>query len=232
MIVYNGIALESIAPVKIEDIRVSPIQLNPVVRPRAIRFGSEFVRMGGGTRSVAITFALLDENKITRHESLLNISQWAKTDKEYKLELPTDPLRYLTAVCTAKPEPSTRQWWESNLRLVFTCYDDPYWIAKGEKTIACGTLFTVLGDAPPKMRIVRTLSADATNQSYGLNGDTISFSTIPAGDMEIDLERQTATVNNVSIMQYYNTNGRFLIPATGSQILTGTGTVKYKERWA
>ena len=232
MIVFDGVSLNSVAPVKVEDIRVSAIKLNPVVRPRAIRYGSEFVRMGGGTRTVAITFAILDGNKITRHESLMNITQWAKNDGEYKLELPNDPLRYLTAVCTSRPEPSTRQWWESKLRLVFTCYDNPYWTSKAEKSVACGTQFTVLGDAPPLMRIERTVSGSAvSNQSYSNSVETMTFSTIPVGDMVIDLNRQTAAVGTSSIMGYYATSGSFIVPKTGTQTITGTGTVKYRERW-
>ena len=231
MIVFNGRTLESVAPVKIEDIRVSPIQLNPVVRQRAIRFGSEFVRMGGGERTVAITFALLDMNRINRHESIMNISQWAKTDKEYRLELPIDPNRYLVGVCTSKPEPSTRQWYESKLRLVFTCFSDPYWISKGERSVACGTQFNVIGDAPPLMRIERTLSSAKNNQSYSDGTNTMTFSTIPAGNMVIDLNNQTAVVGSSYIMGNYQASGHFIIPKTGIQTITGTGTVKYRERF-
>lgn len=232
MIVFNEISLESVANVKIEDIRVSPIKYSPVVRARPIKFGADFVRMTGAERTVSITFAILDENKVTREEAIRNISQWARTDAEFKLELPTEPNRYLTCVCTEKPEPSTRQWWESKLRLVFTCYNDPYWNSKAEKSVACGTQFNVLGDAPPLMRIERTVSGSAaSNQSYGLNGNTITFSSIPVGDMVIDLDKQTAVVGSTSIMQYYNINSKFLVPKTGVQTVTGTGTVKYRERW-
>lgn len=231
MIVYNGIALESVAPVKIEDIRVNPIQYNPVVRPRAIRFGSEFVRMGGGTRSVSITFAVLDNDRINRHESLMNISAWAKTDKEYVLELPDAPNLFLKCVCTAKPEPSTRQWWENKLRLVFTCFDNPYWTSKAEKSVACGTQFNVLGDAPPLMRIENTFGSAANDQLYTNSIESIAFTQIPAGNMVIDLNMQTAAVNGVSIMNQYQVTGNFLIPRTGVQTISGTGTVKYRERW-
>ena len=231
MIVFNGVSLESVAPVMVEDIRVSPIKLKPITRPRAIRYGSEFVRMGGGERTVAITFAMLDMNHVSRYESLLAISQWAKTDKEYKLELPVAPTRYLMAVCTAKPEPSTRQWWESKLRLVFTCYDNPYWTSKGEKSVACGTAFNVLGDAPPLMRIERTLSSAASNQTYSNGTQSMTFSSIPAGNLVIDLNNQTAAVGSTNIMQYYQASGNFVIPRTGTQTITGTGTVKYRERF-
>ena len=232
MIVFDGVSIESVVPVKIEDIRVSPIRLNPIVRPRAIRFGSEFVRMGGGERTVAITFALLDMDKVTRHQSLMNLSKWAKTDKEYRLELPIEPNLFLNCVCTAKPEPSTRQWWESKLRLTFTCYSNPYWTSKGEKSVSCGTQFTVIGDAPPLMRIERTVSGSAaSNQSYSNSVQTMTFSSIPVGDMVIDLNNQTAVVGNSSIMQYYQASGSFIIPKTGTQTITGTGTVKYRERF-
>lgn len=231
MIVFNGVALESVANVKIDDIRVSPIKLQPVTRPRAIRYGSEFVRMGGGERTIAITFALLDMDAINRHSAIMGISKWAKTDAEYKLELPIEPTKFLQCVCTAKPEPSTRQWWESKLRLVFTCYDNPYWTSKGEKSVNCGTQFTVLGDAPPLMRIERTLGSSASNQTYSNSAQSMTFSTIPSGDMVIDLNRQTAAVGNTSIMEYYAPSGSFIIPQIGTQTISGTGTVKYRERW-
>jgi phage-related protein len=232
MIIFDGVTLNSAANVMIEDIRVNPIQFSEITRPRAIRGGSDFVRSRAGTRTVQITFAILDEDKITRQAALLAISQWAKTDKEYKLELPGHPEHYLMAVCTNKPEPSLRQWWESRLKLVFTCFDNPYWNAKAERTASCGTAFFVLGDAPPLMRIERTVSGSAaSNQSYSDGTNTMTFSAIPVGDMVIDLNRQTAQVGNNSIMQYYQPSGRFIVPKVGTQTITGTGTVKYRERW-
>jgi hypothetical protein len=119
---------------------------------------------------------------------------------------------------------------------VFTCYDNPFWNAKAEKSVACGTAAFILGDAPPLMRIERTVSSSAaSNQSYALDGRTMTFSTIPVGDATIDLDSQTAfSVNGTTVtdlMQYYNVNSRFLIPRTGSVTITGTGTVKYRERW-
>ena len=230
-ILFDGVALEHVATVMVEDIRVSPVRLSPVVRPRAISAGSEFVRGHVGERTVAITFAIMEMNKVLRQDAIRNISLWAKTDKEYKLELPTDPNRYLMCVCTAKPEPSVRQWWESKLRITFTCYNNPFWTSKAEKSVACGTAFNVLGDAPPLMRIERTLNSSASNQSYSNSVQTMTFSTIPAGAMVIDLNAQTAVSGTTDIMQYYAPSGSFVIPRTGTQTISGTGTVKYRERW-
>lgn len=231
MIIFNGVNIQSIAAVKIEDIHVSPVEISTVTRPRAIAPGSVFIRTRYGTRTVSVNFALLSDNINQRQASLLEISKWAKSDAEYKLELPGHPEHYLMAVCTNKPEPSTRQWWESKLRLVFTCIENPFWNSNVEKSADCGDSFYVFGDAPPLMRIEKTFSSAASNRSYGLNGNTITFSTVPAGDMVIDLNNQTAVVGNTSIMQYYNVNSRFLIPTTGEQTVTGSGTVKYRERW-
>ena len=236
MIIFDGISLNSIADVKVKDVQVYPIEYDETTRPRAIRGGSDFVRSRAGTRKVVITFGLLDDNDINRQASLLAVSQWAKNDKEYKLELPGHPDHYLMATCTDKPEPSLRQWWESKLRLIFTCYENPYWNAKYEKSASCGSQFTVFGDAPPLMRIERTVSGSAaSNQSYALDGRTITLSTIPVGTMMIDMDNQLISSVNGStvtdLMQYYNVNSKFLIPRTGTQTITGTGTVKYRERW-
>ena len=231
MIVFDGISLNSVAGVKIKDVQVFPIEYDEVTRPRAIRAGSDFVRSRAGTRKVQITFGLLDDNMNNRQAALMAISQWAKNDKEYQLELPGHPDHYLMALCTDKPEPSLRQWWESKLRLVFTCIENPFWNAKYEKSVACGTQFNALGDAPPLMRIERTLGSAASNQSYALDGRTMTFTSIPAGSMVIDLDNQTAYVGSTNIMQYYNVNSKFLIPRIGVQTISGTGTVKYRERW-
>ena len=230
MIVFDGVDIRSVADVMIEDIRVNPVEISPVTRARAIPPGSEYVRTRYGTRTVSVTFALMTEDINVRQAALMAIAAWAKSDAEYKLKLP-GYAGYLQAVCTKLPEPSMRQWWESKLRLVFTCITDPFWIDEQEHSVACGTAFRVLGDAPPLMRIERTLSAAASNQVYSKGGNSMTFSTIPAGHLVIDLNRQTAQVGNTSIMQYYNPNSRFIVPTTGTQTITGTGTVKYQERW-
>ena len=231
MITFNGVALEQVAPVKIVDIRVSPIQMTATARQRPVTWGADFVRMGGGSRTVAIEFALLTDDQDTRQNQLAAITSWARSDKPEKLMLPNRRGVYLEAICTALPEPSLRQWWESKLRLVFTTFDNPYWTSIAEKSVACGTAFVALGDAPPLMRIERTLTSSASNQAYSNGSQTMTFSSIPAGNMVIDLNRQTAAVGTSSIMGYYAFASSFIIPKTGAQTITGTGTVKWRERW-
>ena len=231
MIMFNGKALEQVAPVKVVDILVSPIQMTPVARQRPVTWGADFVRMSGGSRTVSIEFALLTQDRETRQNQLAAITRWARNDALGRLEIPNRRGVYLEAICTALPEPSLRQWWESKLRVVFTTFDNPYWTGIEEKSCACGTQFVALGDAPPLMRIERTLSGSASNQTYGNGSESMTFSSIPAGDLIIDLNRQTAQVGTTNIMQYYAFGSSFLLPRAGTQTITGTGTVKWRERW-
>ena len=111
MIRFNNVELTDIAPVKIEDVFVSPIELTPVARQRAICFGAEFVRMDGGTRTVAVSFALLETNREERERVMQDIRNWASIGKEYTLELPEFSNRHLECAVTKLPEHSYRKWW-------------------------------------------------------------------------------------------------------------------------
>ena len=232
MIVFNGVSLEQVAPVKIVDILVSPIQMTATARQRPVTWGADFVRMTGGSRTVSIEFALLTDDRDTRQNQLAAISRWARTDTPGRLQVPNRRGVYLEAICTSLPEPSYRQWWESKLRIVFTTYDNPYWTSVEQKSVACGTQFVVLGDAPPLMRIERTLQSAATEQTYSNGSESMTFATISAGSLVIDLNKQTAVVGATNIMANYRFASTFLIPRTGTQTITGTGTVKWRERWA
>ena len=231
MIIFNGAALENVAPVLIEDIRVSPIQMSATARERPINWGSDFVRIVGGDRSIAITFALLTRDIETRQEHLKQITRWARSDRPCKMHLSWREGYYLECLCTGLPEPSTRQWWESKLRLTFKTFDNPFWTSDALHTASCGTAFTVLGDAPPLIQITNTLSSAATNQAYSDGTNTMTFSEIPAGDLTIDLNRQTAAVNGTSIMGAYAFGSHFIKPQTGTQTITGTGQITWRERW-
>ena len=231
MITFNGTNIETaVSGIMIEDIRVNPIQLAPVARPRAILAGSDFVRVRDETRTIIVTFAIPTMDRDSRRAALDALTEWACVGEVGALGLPNRDGRLIDAVCTVLPQPSMRQWWENKLSLTFTAYD-PYFYSSTEKSANCGTAFTVGGTAPPLMRIERTLSSSAINQSYSDGTNTMTFSTIPAGNMVIDLNRQTATVGTTSLMVYFSNLSKFILPRVGTLTITGTGTVKYTERW-
>ena len=232
MIIFNNRDLEEIAPVKIEDITVSPIQLNPYVRPRPVQFGSEFVRMGGGTRTVTISFALL-ESAINERESMLqDVRDWAYSTTEKTLQLPMFPNRHLECILTQFPDHNYRKWWENKLKMVFTCYNNPYWTSNEQIEVAPGTTFTVGGSAPPLMTIVRSASTSLTNVTFATRTESMTFTTIPSGNLTINLNRQTAQIGNSSIMQYYRPSSTWLVPRVGAdQYFSGVGVLRFRERW-
>ena len=232
MIKYNGVDLTDNIPVKIEDINVSPIQLNPVARQRAIQPGAEFVRMGIGERKVTISFALLESAYEDREAALQDLREWAKIANENTMELPHFANRHLECVCTEFPEPSYRKWWENKLKLVFTCFNNPFWTSNEVIEVPCGTTFSIGGSAQPLITIERNGVTALTNASYSNGSQVMQFSTIPAGRMVIDLNRQTASVSGSSFMRYYKPTSDWIVPKVGAfQYITGTGTVKYRERW-
>lgn len=231
MIVFRSVDLETAVPgIMIEDIRVSPIQRSATIRPRPIQPGVDFVRIVEGERTVTITFSILELDRNKRRRLLDDLARWALSSSPEALILPYRENRVLYAICTAIPEPSTRQWWETKLSLTFTAYD-PFFYGP-EKSVACGTAFFVGGSGIPKMRIERTLTAQASDQSYSDGTNTMIFSTIPAGALVIDLNRQTAAVGGSSIMEYWPLTGAaFIVPRRGTMTITGTGTVKYREAY-
>lgn len=227
---FNGIDLAEVAPVMIEDIKVNPIGLSPVARQR-IGYGQDFIRMQETNRTIVITLALQTEDKDERFQQLQDIVAWCMPYQEAVLNLPMFANKHFDVRCTGYPEPSYRQWWEARLRLVFTTYDNPYLTSDDEIRANCGQPFTIGGTAAPLMRIERTLSSAVANQTYAADGKSMVFSQIPAGNMVIDLNKQTAAVSGASIMQYFSKTGKFITPRTGNITVTGTGTVVYRERW-
>lgn len=232
MIIFGGVDLQNIVPIKIDDIVVSPIQLNPVSRSRAIAWGSDFVRMGGGTRTVTVSFALLKSDLSDREALLQDLRDWAQIGSENTLELPQFSNKHLECAVTSLPDHSYRKWWENKLKLVFTCFDNPYWTSNEVIEVPCGTSFSVGGSAPPIMTIEKNGTTVLSNQTYSNGTESMTFSTIPTGKMVIDLNRQTAAIGKTSFMKYYKPTSTWIVPKVGAnQTITGTGSVKYRERW-
>lgn len=230
MIIFNGVDLEEIAPVKIEDIRVTPMNVQPVERQN-VGIGQNFIRMTGGQRTITVTFALQNDNKDERFELLEAIKEWARPWEECPLILPMYPGKHFDCRCTKYPEPSYRQWWESKLRLVFTTFENPYLTSNEELRAGLNEQLVIGGTAPPLIRIERRLSSRVANQTYACNGQSMFFSQIPAGQLKIDLNKQTAEVSGSTIMQYFGKTSQFIEPVNGNMTITGNGTIIYRERW-
>ena len=216
----------------VEDIVVSPIQMNPVVRQRPVGFGADFIRNGGGTRTVTITFAMLVEDRDEREAGMQDVRDWAYSTTEKTLHLPMFANRHLECICTQFPDHTYRKWWENKLKVVFTCFDNPFWTSDELIEVKAGNIFSIGGSATPLITIERSGTTKLTNQTFASKKESMTFTEIPAGDLVIDLNRQTAAIGNSSIMKNYKTNSTWIVPKIGAnQYINGVGTIKYRERW-
>lgn len=122
MLLFNGVAFEDVAAVNIVDVVVSPITQAVTAVDRAVVPGADFVRIRGKTRTITVTFALLDQDRDARCESMEAIRRWAASDKPQRLMLPDRIGQYIDAICTTFPQLSIREWWEVG-QMVFTSYE-------------------------------------------------------------------------------------------------------------
>ena len=114
---------------------------------------------------------------------------------------------------------------------MFTTFENPYLTSNEELRAGMNEQLVIGGTAPPLIRIERRLSSRVANQTYACNGQSMFFSQIPAGQLKIDLNKQTAEVSGSTIMQYFGKTSQFIEPVNGNMTITGNGTIIYRERW-
>lgn len=232
MVLFNGVALESVAPIKVQDIVVSPIAQKVTTIDRATQPGAYFVRVRGTTRTVTISFAVITQVRPTRERHIQAVRRWAESDKPGLLLLPDRVGQYLSAVCTAYPQSNVRAWWDVPT-LTFTAYD-PFFLDAAENVAPCGQGFMAGGSATPHMEIRAQLASATQNPSWTDHlGNRISLSgSVGPGLVVIDLEAQTVTENGASIMsQYVWPESTFFPARLGYNRITGPGNVYWRERW-
>lgn len=237
MITYNGISITDVAPVDIADIVVGTVKRSAVTRQRPIRPGAEFVRITDQTRTVNITLADRTNDEETRLDEIDAINAWAASAEPGKLILPYRGGKYLNAICTQYIEPSYRQWWETKLKLTFTCFD-PYFYDPVEKQVDShigGATITLTGSAEPTMRITQYLDASsAQSLTWTVNGVTTTISgTIPAGAYTLDVNKQTVTnMEGESVSSLLTLASRFPTFSKSMTVYTNVdSTIFWRERY-
>lgn len=234
MVEYNGVTLESVAPVRIIDIVLSPPAVTVTAQSHALTDGARFVRCKRGERTVTITFALLTEDYAARRAQLAAITAWASSSALAPLSIITEPGGYLQAICTAYPAQSGRQFWEV-LTLTFTAYD-PRFIGCVEYTLPVLRPVIVAHNEPPLMRIEQDITTSISSPSWALEDSKLQLSgAVGVGRLVIDFERQTITLNGQSIMNQFTIDSRFFVLKQGANTVICTGgaggTLYWRERW-
>lgn len=234
MVLFNGVSLESISnTIHVIQCVVSQPAINPVTIAPTLADGEIFARRRYGTRTVTITFVVMDNNTTNRAATIRKIYQWAHSSTEKKLVVPQESNGYLNAVCTELPTNAGREYWQT-LGLVFTCYD-PFYHANTEKNCSVSQTVVVSQFENTDWRIEQTVSTGLTYPQWSLDGLQISFNVLTAGALKINGSTHTATTNDGSVLPALMFGSRFFTLKTGNNSIETSngagGTIYWRERW-
>lgn len=232
-IYFNEIQMQTVAPVKIIDIVIGAPEVLTVAKERPLRDGALYVRRTRGTRSIGITFTLLEQNPAQRRQYIHALTEWAQSQTPQKLRLCTEPLGYLNAVCTSYPTQSSNEYWEP-LKMTFTAFD-PYFHGP-EIVQAVNMPVLVKSSDAPSIKIVQQINSPLTNPAWTMNAESLTLvGTVGVGELIIDFDKQTITLNGASLMSQLTIGSVFFDLQQGSNVISTSngagGVLTIQERW-
>lgn len=234
MVEFDGMEIERIAPVRIIDIVNAAPDVQTVTQSMPLQDGQRFIRRTRGARVITVTFVLLEQDAMRRRVYIAALTAWLGTSAPAKLRITPEPTGYLMALCTLYPGQSSREYWEI-LQIQFTAYD-PAFIALDEYRQPVTLPVTVMRSEPPIMRIEQHIASPLTSPTWTLGTQSIVLSgSVGVGDLVIDFEWETVTLNGASIMDQMTMDSRFFALERGAnQIVTSNGAggaLCWRERW-
>jgi predicted phage tail component-like protein len=228
MVKLNGIDIESVAPVIRNTITVSSPSVDVTWQENAIAHGARFVRKQYKPRKIDIDLYLPVENAEDRAKYINLLNNWACYDEPVALEIPSRPGQYIMAIASKLPGTNTREWW-GKFSIEFTC-GDPFFLDMDYLAIPCGLAFGVAGEGIASAYIQSTGSQ--TDPEWELDGGlAVALDGTFNGDLKVDLDENIVTLDCVSQMEYLTLASRFFDIARGVHVITGSGTLFYKQRW-
>jgi len=231
MVRLNGIALESIAPIKRNTVFVSPPKIKTEWFDWPISNGAQYIRSRFDVREIRIDIYLAISNTEQRLHYINLINTWATYSTPQALEFPSMPGKYIMAKVSKLPGPSTREWWEK-LTLEFTA-GDPFFLDYDYLVAPCGIPFEIYGNGAASAYIQDVEATSTTDPEWELDSDkTIALDgTFAAGTFKVDLDSKKVYLDDVSQMQYVTLQSRFFELEPGIHTIAGSGTIFYKQRW-
>lgn len=238
MVKYNSRSLEAISDaLHIVEVLVSAPDVNNTTIQPALRHGDIFARQRYGTRKVTITFVVMEDDEAARRQIIREVCSWARSTEPQKLELPQEPNGYLMAVCSGLPDNNAREYWNT-LTLSFLA-DDPFFYANTESNQAIplngfAGIWLLQYDGAD-WRLEQTISGGLTAPMWRIGDTQISFSALPAGQLVIRRDKQSADIDGESVLPAMMLGSRFFDLKTGANMIEtsgGAGGMLYwRERW-
>ena len=234
MVEFNGIEINQVAPVNVLDVVISAAPVNVATLDVPLLVGSKFVRRKIGTRTVTVTFVLMEEDEEARRRYLADIVEWATSDQEQVLKSTPDANGHLMAVCSQYPEQSSKQYWEV-LTLAFTA-SDPRYIENNEHTESASGEISVTKKQAPLFRIEQTISSAISDATWRLGSEFVKLSgQVSPGKLVIDFDRESVTLNGESVAEKVTIDSTFFKLSQGKNKIVcengAGGSAYWRERW-
>lgn len=180
----DGMGLEDISPrVKIKTIEPGVPAMTLKTADNAKYSGVRFLMQKEGSRTVKITFRVLEADEQRRENILADILTWTRGSR---LELTDRPGLYLPVLCTALPMMKNQRDYTTDLTMTFTAFN-PAWRAMVPTTTTLKTTSGVSASAfiqPTgtedatflEFEIKNTSSVTMNTASVAANGRSFAFS--------------------------------------------------------
>ena len=235
MVVFNGVSLESKAPVSLIDITEQAPEVQVVQQENAARGGAHFARRSYGTRAITLTLALPCRDMAQRAAHIRSIVAWATSEAPKRLELPQYEGLYLNALCTSLPGVSAKNWWDT-FEMEFTALDPAFYDGQ-EHSAALGEACVIGGTTNAKLWLTQRIETAITHPRWQLSPTHFIelAGEIAPGELLIDFDERFVTLGGVSLMQKVSLASRFFSWMPGERSVTGTsgaaGMLHWQERW-
>lgn len=228
---FNGVALEDVAPVTISGVYVEPPKIKPKWEDRPVNSGAHFIRTRYEERTIEISFYLPVVDAEERAEYIAAINAWAHSSEPKQLETSKRPGKYIMAVLSKLPSPSAGKWWEK-LSIEFEA-GDPFFYDSGLTAAPIGTSFeidNVYGAVDAHIKW--TNPSEASSPAWVLDETTtITISgSVAAGAVVLYVDPIAATLDGDSVMDQVTLASRPFELTCGAHVITGNGTLFYRER--
>lgn len=233
MVEFDGVQIESVAPVKLDDVFISAPSVELTTQSVPLMDGVRFVRSKRGTRTVTVPFAVMEDNEEIRRNHIKAVTEWATSKGLCTLRTSQEKNGYLLAVCSQLPDESSKKFWDI-MTLAFVAVD-PCYIENTEHSQNVTAAVNLTGKEAPMIRIEQTVSSVLTNPTWRCGETHITLSRVTAGRLIIDLYSQTITLNGESIMEQMTIDSDFFeMSKENNKIIctNGAGGVLYwRKRW-
>lgn len=194
--------------------------------------GVIFTRQKYGTRPVDVLFAVVEENPIRRRNIFDALAVWSHSREEKKITI-QNYAGFLMGICSSFPPVSIRNYGEI-LTISFRC-SNPFFDTVSWNAVPYGTPFINTGFPSMSWKIKQTITDTLTNPTWDFGNEQIAFSVLTPGELEIDGQKQTATLNGNSVLPALLLGSRFFTIQPGQNTLDvqngAGGTFYWRKRW-